>query len=157
MPLKFTIIWAKKSFVDTSQPLEHMNTRSRIALGLLGGMIALVAALVLIDGLFWSQCGGKDIHAWPNIFVCWHISEITATGSLVGGFVAGLLSGRRGLIVGVVVAISGFALFSWVVRYPFGTDNLFALQRGLLLYFLPVVSACLVGARLTGGTWRKAL
>jgi ribose/xylose/arabinose/galactoside ABC-type transport system permease subunit len=131
-----------------------MNTRSRIALGLLGGTIAFVAALILIDSLFWSQCGGKDIYSWPNIFVCWHLSEITAIGSLAGGFVAGLLSGRRGLAVGVVVAISGFALFSWVVRYPFGTDKLFALQWGLLLYFLPAVFACVVGAKLAGGKWR---
>ena len=137
--------------------LERMSTRLRVTLGCLGGVAAFLIAQILADRAFWMECGGRPIHSWPDIFVCWHIMEITVVCSLTGGFFTGLLSQRRGLVLGVVVAAIGFLLFWRLVRYPFGTDHLFALQWGLLLYVVPTTVACVIGARVRGGSWRNAL
>lgn len=130
---------------------------NNIVFGFLGGTAVFFAALLLIDDAFWFECGGKDIHLWSSIFICWHVREITAFGSLVAGFVAGVLSKRHGMALGVGVALAGGSLFSCLVRYPFGSDNLLALQWGLLLYVLPSCFASVVGARLAGDSWRNAL
>ena len=134
-----------------------MKNRSRIAAAWLVGTTVFALGMFLIDRLFWSYCAGVDIHRWHEVWVCWHIGEIHVVGSCVAGIIAGLLCRAHGLVVGALVALAGLAFFSVVYRYPFGTDHLFTVEYGFLLYVLPSALACVVGARLTGGVWKNAL
>ena len=137
--------------------LERMNKGPRIVIAWFVGTGIFAVALVLIDRLYWAKCSGVNIQRYNEMWVCGHVLDIHLAGSCVAGIAAGFLSRGHGLAVGALVAIAGLAIVSVAYQYPFGPDHLAALKNGLLYFVLPSALACVLGARLTGGTWRNAL
>ncbi len=131
-------------------------TRTRTIGALLTGIIILLIGMIVIERIVSARCSGVAAHRYHEIWLCWHLLEFWMGTACVAGLASGLVSRKRGVIVGVLVAAAGLALYSALYRYPFGSDYLATLRHGFV-FLIPCAVGCILGARFTGSTWRYAL
>lgn len=129
----------------------------RTLAGWFAGTTLFALGLILVDRAFWSQCGGLATSRYGEIWICSNTVALRVACAVAGGLFAGVLAKRRGLLIGVLVGLAGVVLVSLTYRPPVAYNQLAAIATGVALFVVPAALACVIGARLAGAAWRKAL
>lgn len=129
----------------------------RSAAAWFAGTTLFALGLILVDRVFWSQCSGLPAGRYGEVWICSSAHVLRVACAAAGGLFAGVLARRRGLLIGFLVGLVGLVLVSLGYRPPFAFNQPAALAAGLALFVVPATLACVVGAKLAGATWRKAI
>lgn len=129
----------------------------RTLAGWFAGTTLFALGLILVDRVFWSQCSGLPTSRYGEVWVCSSAVMLRVACAVAGGLFAGVLARRRGFVVGLLVGLVGVVVVSLTYRPPVAYGQLAAIATAFALFVVPAVLACIVGARLAGATWRKAL
>jgi len=129
----------------------------RIAAGWLLGTALLALGLVFADRLFWSQCSGLATDRYGDVWICANLPAVRTAIACAAGLAAGLLARRRGLAIGAFAAVAGLAIVTFAYRPFVAYMPLSALLAGVASFMIPTAVACLLGARVAGGSWRSSL
>lgn len=121
------------------------------------GTALFALGLILVDRAFWAQCSGLPTSRYGELWICSSAVMLRAACAVAGGLFAGVLARGGGLLVGLLVGLAGVVLVSLTYRPPLAYNQLAAIATGVALFVVPAVLACIVGAKLAGATWRKAL
>jgi hypothetical protein len=125
--------------------------------GWFAGTTLLALGLILVDRVFWSHCSGLPASRYGEVWVCSSIGALRVAVAVAAGLFAGVLARRRGLLVGLLAGLVGIVLVALTYRPPVAYNQLAAIATGIALFVLPAALASIVGARLAGATWRRAL
>jgi hypothetical protein len=101
---------------------------------------------------FWLRCGGLDVHAWPDHFLCWYLPEVVSAIVGLVGLVVGFLSGAKSWVVAIFAALIALLAFRIQGDFPFGS-GLAYLKNGLLYVVLPAVIGSVISSRVF--VWRR--
>lgn len=129
----------------------------RSAAAWFAGTTLFALGLILLDRVFWSQCSGLPTSRYGEVWICSSAHALRIACAVSGGFFAGVLARRRGLLIGVLVGLVGLVLVSLTYRPPVAYNQLAAIATGIALFVVPATLACVAGAKLAGATWRKAI
>lgn len=129
----------------------------RLALAWLVGTALFALGLWLADRWFWSQCSGLANTRYADVWICANAAYLRLAVVAVAGLAAGLVGGRRGLVLGALAGIAGLALLAVAYRpmVPFMPAAVLLAAAALLV--APTMAASVIGARISGGRWRSAL
>jgi hypothetical protein len=119
----------------------------RLVLAWLLGTAVFALGIVLADRWFWSQCSGLPTVRYAEVWTCSNAPWLRIAVVAAAGVAAGLLARRRGVLLGLLVGLSGVAAVSLLYRPLFAFTQVHGLMTALLHYIVPATIASLVGAR----------
>jgi len=129
----------------------------RVALAWLLGTTVFALGMVLADRWFWSQCSGLPTGRYGEVWICSNAFAVRIAIACAAGLAAGLLGRRRGVGIGALAALAGLAVLTLAYRPPVAYMPLSVLLGGVASFMIPTTVACVLGARVAGGTWRSSI